>query len=145
MSNYVEKHLTTINDLFDDFNVDKVHGKGNVKRKYKCSDKKALARKIFLRYLYNLMWKLTDGGATFVFPTRAHMEIRWRKLPDTTFKKARAAGYLGDVDILMSNFTYYEMVLYYKAGGYTFYKPIKLSDNFRQKLLEKVNSGYKYC
>lgn len=142
---YVEKHLVTINDLFGDFDVDKVHGKGNIKRTYKCSDKKALARKIFLRYLFHLFDEMMEGGSTFVFPLRHHMELRWKRMSDVSFKKAIAAGALHDVDILMSGFACYELVMYYKIQGVPFFKPVKLSFNFRDKMVKKINTGYKYC
>jgi len=142
---YVEPHLTTINDLFNDFKVEKVRGEGNVKRKYKCSDKKALARKIFLRYLYHLMCGMMEGGTVFSFPMRATMELRWRRIPDYSFKKARAAGKLSEVDIVMTDRTCYELGLFYKLKNVQIFKPVKLSKNFYDMFITKVNTGFKYC
>lgn len=138
-------HLITTNDIFALFDVDKVKGRGNIKRIYKCSDKKALTRKIFLRYLHILMESLVEGGRTFILPTRQHMEMRWRTIPNRKFKLARSFGQYADVDVVASGFVHYELIMYYKHAGRTFTVPIRFHQSLKSRLVERVNSGYKYC
>lgn len=142
---YTAAHLVTVSDIFSNFNVDKLKGKGNIKRTYKCADKMELTHKIFLRYLYHLFDGYVEGGHTFVFPNRQVCELRWRRAPAPLIKRNRMAGRLQDVDLLMTNYQYYQPCIYYKRVGKTFMVPIKLSDNFTDRMTEKMNTGYKYC
>ncbi len=138
-------HLITISDLFCNFDVTKLKGDGNIKRKYKCEDKKALAKKIFLRYLYILILDMIDGGKTFVFPYKKYLELRFRTIPTPQFKAALRAGAYEEVDVLKSNFKCYEMVMTYKWRVWRIERVVKLSHNFRQLIVDKINTGYKYC
>ncbi len=138
-------HLVTANDIFCNFNVDKLKGEGNIKRKYKCADKMTLVKKIFLRYLFLLMTDMVEGGKVFLFPNRKHMELRFRRIPDHYFKRARQAGTLMDVNILMTEFKFYELVLSYKIAGVLYERPIKLNKAFMNRIIEKANTGFKYC
>lgn len=145
MSGYTQPHIMTINDVFCGYDITKLKGKGNIKRKYKCADKKALLRKIFLRYLYIMISDMLDGGKVFVMPSRHFAELKMKRIPDSQFKLARQAGKYSDIDILMSGQKCYEMVLIYKYRGMFREAPMKLSQNFKQQLVDKVNTGYKYC
>lgn len=146
MKNWTSPHLIRCNDLFWNFNMKKLTGKGNIKRVYKCQDKKALAKQIFLRYLYILFTDFLQGGKTFIFPGRNTMEMRMTRIPRDKFINARKAGKYLDVDVIMSQQLCYEPVLTYKKrDGMQKHSAIKLSNDFRQLLIDKVNTGYKYC
>ena len=138
-------HVITTTEIFVKLDVDKVKGKGNIKRIYKCSDKKALSRKIFLRYLHVLMTAMCEGGRTFVFPSRIHMELRWRVMRDSTFRINRSLGRMIDIDIIASERKNYELILFHRSFGRVFITPVRLSQNFKDRVAEKINSGYKYC
>src|ERR1041385_8687903 len=108
---YTLPHIVTIGDLFCNFDVTTLTGKGNIKRKHKCADKKALVRKIFMRYMDILITDLIEGGKVFTFPTQAFTELRMARIPDIQFQRARQVGAYEDVDILISQRKCYELVL----------------------------------
>lgn len=137
-------HIVTISDLFCNFDVGKLKGKGNIKRTYKCEDKKALAKKIFLRYMFHLFTELIKGGKVFLFPYKNYMELSIHIIPDSHFKRARQKGVYRDVDLLKSNFRHYEFMLRYTRYGRVERSYVKLSNNFRQQMIDKVNEGYNY-
>ena len=137
-------HIITISDLFCNFDVNKLKGKGNIKRTHKCEDKKALAKKIFLRYLFHLFTEMIKGGQAFLFPYKNYMELSIQIMPDHMFKRARQVGAYRDVDVLKSNFRHYEFMLRYKRYDRMRKCYVKLSNNFRRQMIEKVNEGYKY-
>lgn len=138
-------HIVTVNDLFCNFDINKLKGKGNIKRTYKCADKKSLMKKIFLTYLAKMFDKFLEGGQVFQFPGHNRCTLQFRRMKDSTLKKQRASGYLNDLDLLMSRFSHYEPVVQYRVGGLLFIKPVKLSKNYKQQIIDKVNTGYKYC
>lgn len=138
-------HLVTISDLFATYDVRKFKGDGNIKRKYKCEDKKALVKKIFLRYLYILMTDIIEGGKTFLFPSRQYLELQFRQIKTPALKNAIQQGAFSKVDIIACNFKFYEPMLVYKSKGHIIQRPIKLSANFVDRLIEKANTGYKYA
>ncbi len=139
-------HLITVVDLFCNFDVKKkLTGKGNIKRTYKCEDKNTLARKIFLRYLYIMFTDFLEGDKVFTLPTRKYMEIRMRRIPQAQFISARKVGNYADVDILASNQMCYEAVITYKVRGVLIDSMVKVSKQLRKIVVNKVNTGYKYC
>ena len=142
---YVLPHLVTIDDLFCNFDYTKFKGEGNIKRKYKCADKKALVRKVFMRYMQILITDIIQGGKVFIFPTQRFMELRMRRLPMEQFIAARQSGAYAGVDILMSDRKCYELVVSYKYHNLPIEKCVKLSHNYRDMIVEKINTGYKYC
>ena len=138
-------HLITISDLFSNFDLDKLKGKGNIKKTYKCADKMALTKKIFIFYMRNLFEEFIKGGQVFIMPGPSLAKLQFRELKDSTLKTRRSKGLMNDVDLLVSGFKYYEPILVYPKAGRIWIRPIKLSENFNQQLKDKVNSGYKYC
>lgn len=142
---YLLPHLVTIDDLFCNFDYTKFKGKGNIKRTYKCADKKALVRKVFMRYMQILVTDMLQGGKVFIFPTPKFMEMRMRRLSDRQFIAARQSGAYSEVDILISERKCYELVVSYKVSKLPVEKCVKLSHNYRDMIVEKINTGYKYC
>jgi hypothetical protein len=138
-------HVVTISDLFCNFDVNKLKGDGNIKRKYKCEDKKALVKKIFLRYLYHLIYNMVEGGKTLILPSRKYVQLSFKPMKQAFFKRCLQKGYYQDVDILMSNFKFYELMVTYSFAGKYMTRPVKLSPNFVSQLINKVNTGYVYC
>lgn len=139
-------HLVTVKDLFCNFDVkSKLTGKGNIKRTYKCEDKNTLARKIFLRYMEIMLRDFLQGGKVFVLPTKKYMELRMRKIPQSQFINARKVGNFKDVDILISNQTCYETVITYKIRGVIIDRMVRVSHPLRKIVVDKINTGYKYC
>lgn len=145
MPKYRSPHLISCNNLFCNFDMTKLTGKGNIKRTYKCADKTALAKQIFLRYLHILFTDFLKGGKTFTFPGERYLELRMARIPRHQFIMARSRGAYQDVDIVMSEQGCYEPVLTYKIRGQLMERNVKLSHNFRQMIIDKVNTGYKYC
>ena len=140
-------HLLSANDLFCNFDLDKVKGKGNIKRTYKCADKKKLTKKIFFRFLCLLFDDLILGNKIFVFPYKFYTCLRMRVIPRNVLANARKKGMLTNVDPLISNFQSYEPVITYKPYGALrwFNSPVVVSKNYKASIAEKVNTGFKYC
>lgn len=138
-------HLVTCNNLFCNYDMKKLTGKGNIKRTHKCADKNALAKQIFLRYLYLMFEDLVQGGKTIMLPSKKYFEIRMRRIPPAQFIKARQLGALSEVDILATGGCAYEPILVFRSYGRLINKPIRLSGYFKEIMLERMNSGYKYC
>jgi len=145
MKYFIGAHLIKNEDLFSTYDVKTLTGKGNIKRTYKCADKKELTRRIFLRYLHIMLTDLLQGGKTFIFPTKWYLELKMRRIPHQDFIKARKAGAFEDLDVLMSDRMHYEPILSYKRGGKPYAQVVKLSKNYLDIIIEKVNTGYKYC
>lgn len=138
-------HLITTNDLFCNFDMKKLTGEGNIKRAHHCADKKSLAKRILLQYLYVMFEDLVQGGKTFMLPSRRYGELKIRRIPDILFKRTRQKGYHQDIDVIQSGMVGYEPILVYKSYGRIVNTPVRLSAHFKEILLEKTNSGFKYC
>jgi hypothetical protein len=138
-------HVITNKDLFCNFDVKKVKGKGNIKRIYKCEDKKQLTEKIFLRYFYMLILYMIEGNRTFVFPYKKFVSLHFRVVPERRIKLLLQDGYLKDIDFLASNFKMYELVIGYYFRNMVIHQYVKLSPNFLQLLHEKINTGHIYA
>jgi hypothetical protein len=135
----------TCNDLFCNFDPQKLTGKGNIKRTYKCADKHSLAKQIFMRVMYVMIQDLIEGGNTFMLPSRRYFELRMRRIPKDGFARMRQAGYMQEIDVVSTGGHAYEPVLVFKRYGQMITRPVKLSKNFREMLAEKMNTGYRYC
>ena len=143
---YYFSHLITTPDLFCNFDVKKLKGKGNIKRIYRCRDKKHLAENIFLRYLYMLMlYMIEQGDKTFIFPHKRFMSLHFRVVPQQRIKDNLKVGKLTDIDMLQSNFKSYEMVVSYYYKGLIIHQYVKLSANFLQLLHKKISEGFIYA
>lgn len=139
-------HLVTMGDLFDSFDVTKLKGEGNIRKIYKCCDKNALARKIFFRYLHTVFTRMCQGGVVFEWShVHTTMQIGWQRQPDKAFKNSLKWGNYKGVDVLASNFTNYELRLRFMSKGKLLRLPVVLSNNYRKIVIDKINSGYKYC
>ncbi len=139
-------HTYSTVDLFRMFRVEKLKGKGKIARTYKLCNKKALAQKIFLRFLYLLLEDLTDGKHIFYFSSAKTAAIRVRKISGEEFKKMRRKGYFKDVDFLVSNFSAYILVMdYFTKGNRKMSKSVIISKQFKDKMIQKTNQGYIYC
>lgn len=138
-------HIITCNDLFCNFDMTKLTGQGNIKRAHKCADKRALAKQIFMRVMCLMIEDLIEGGNTFMLPSRKYFELRIRRIPKEGFQRLRQAGYMQEIDIVTTGGHAYEPVLVFKRYGQMITRPVRLSKNFREKLAEKMNSGYRYC
>lgn len=138
-------HLIRTTDLFCNYDVTKLIGKGNIKRKYKAKDKKALVNKIFLRYLHIMFSDIIEGGKEFVFPSSCITTLHMGRIQKKQLITARNHGAFRDLDLLKSNFTCYELLINFNIGKSKFKMPMRLSHNYRERMVEKMNDGYKYC
>ncbi len=134
--------------MFKVFDLKKIKakGKGKIARIYKCRDKRALAQKIFLRYLYLLLNDLIGGGKMFHFPSKHMCCIKMIKIEGEEFKKFRKRGFFRKVDFLISNFSGYFLAMeYINRVGRKKTKHIVLSKNMADEILRKTNEGFRYC
>jgi hypothetical protein len=141
-----QDHTYSCVDLFKTFNVDNLKGNGKIARKYKCRDKRALAQKIFLRYLYLMLEDLTNGKHIFYFSSKRLSCIRMVRVSGDNFKELRKKGMFKDVDFLMSNFSGYLLTMdYHWIGGKKVTKYVAVSKQFRDKITNMTNAGFRYC
>lgn len=138
-------HVVTCNDLFCNFDMKKLTGKGNIKRAHKCADKNALAKRIFLKFMYIMFEDMVQGGKSFVLPSQRYFELRIRRIPHADFVRLRQRGILEEVDIIHTGGMAYEPVLVFRKYGRLVARKVRLSQHFRDIMVEKMNSGYKYC
>jgi len=139
-------HTYSAVELYKTFDLDKLKGKGKIARLYKCRDKKALAQKIFLRYLYLLLLDMINGDKIFYFPSKHLSCIRMAKVSGEKFKELRRKGFFKDVDFLKSDFSGYYLVMdYFTSTGKKLTKYIAVNKELRDIITAKTNQGYKYC
>ena len=148
--NRVLNHVIRTPDLFCNFDLNKLkgnspRGQNNIKKFYKCADKRSLAERIFTRYLHMLLLHLIEGDRTFVFPYRYYADLHFRVVPEERIKRNLEVGCLQDIDFLQSNFKYYELVMSWKVGERMTHEYVKLSKNFTQLIHDKINTGFVYA
>ncbi len=138
-------HTYSAVELYKTYNLDRLKGKGKIARHYKCRDKKALAQKIFLRYLYLLVRDLIEGGKIFHFPSQTLASLRMHKIAGEHFKYARKRGKFKEVDFLKSDFSAYLLVMDYETNkGVKITRQVVMSENLAKMIIDKTNEGYKY-
>lgn len=137
-------HTVSTVDLFNNFNVDKLKGIGNIKKKYKSGCKKFLAAKIFLRFIEMMLEDFVEGDI-FYLPTSNLATFSFKPIKNKDFTRAYKSGKFGELDFLISNFTIYVPIFryFYRKSFHT--RNIVLSKQYKERMLEKTNTGYKYC
>lgn len=138
-------HIATILDLFYNYDVTRLTGKGNIKRTYKCQDKAKLVRQVFLRFMEIMFDDFIEGGKVFTLPCKRYSEFRFKEIDQHIFKASRKLGVYKDVDILMTRGRHYQIVMNHKGRGEFQTCQVALCKPLTARIIEKVNNGHKYC
>lgn len=119
---------------------------GKLKTKAK---KIALYKKIFKAGLHLIIDDIIKNNTTFIFPkfSKVRGELHIEGTFGREFREGRKMGRFKGVDFLESNFSGYQIYMYLKYKGDSFfYKkiPVYIGKEQKDKLLEQVNSGRPY-
>lgn len=135
-------------DLFETMNMKDV----NIKRTvydglYHANKRQRLCAKILTYCFYIIVLDIIENNVTFVLPLQQNKKayIYVKPVTGEAFKYARQRGAYKDIDFLASNFTGYQLVFSWWAGKTARWKPIHISNVYKNKLTEKVNNGTVYC
>jgi hypothetical protein len=96
----------------------------NLQTVYKVHDYSYLVRKIFSRFMFKILTRISSGDIFEMSPnTKAHLVVK--PIPDEIVKKIRQKGYYSDFDIVASGFKI--PVFTYDFGPYSRRRDVNIS------------------
>lgn len=141
-------HAFSSHDLFMNFPVEKLKmTTEQCKQIYSDGSKRDLAASIFIRSVQMVVEDIINNNTHFKFPgigkTQAYMFMN--RTEGKKFKKAFKNGKWNDIDFVMSNFSGYQLVLEMQnKDKVSRQKPIYLSAQDKQKIVNNTNNGKQY-
>lgn len=131
--------------LFAKFPTKKMKIKRNeCLEKYRCH-RRDLATRIFKEAYKQVLTDIVDNNITFQLPGKlGSAEIRMKAHKGEEFMFLRKLGKYLNIDFLKSNFTGYQIYFFRNYDGYTIEKPIYLTHQLRDKIVENTNNGKVY-
>lgn len=139
-----KSHTISALNLYNNYDVKKLTGKGNIRVTYKAATKKVLCAKIFLEFIELMLNDYVEGD-TFHLPTNNISIFTYETLKGEAFKSAYRSGKFDDIDYLMSNFTIYMTIFRYFYRGNLKSVRVILSERYRNRIIEKTSNGFKYA
>lgn len=136
--------LYTVNDLFANFDVEKIKGQGNLARQYKFKDKKHLATKIFTTAFKMAMDDVIDGDVEIRISEKYDAFITMESVDRADIKKTLRHGNYADVDLLQSNFKLWRPMMVDKTNAANIKIQICVDESRKERITEKTNQGYSY-
>jgi hypothetical protein len=113
MSHILSDFCFTSYDIFSTFNLKQLKIKRTVVQDvYGCNKKQLFCASVFTYCCYLILFDIIQNNATFVLPLFNHRyaDIHVKPVRDERLKMARQAGAFQDLDLLMTNFTGYQVV-----------------------------------
>ena len=147
MSHIKTDFCFTSYDIFSTFNLKQLKIKRTVVQdKYGCNKKQRFCALVFTYCCYLIVLDIIQNNATFVLPLFNHKyaSIFVKPITGETLKFARQHGAFRDLDLLMTNFTGYQMIYSWEAGGRYKEKPIYINKRFKDVLYKYANEGKQY-
>ena len=141
-------HAFSSHDLFMNFPVEKLKmTTEQCKQIYSDGSKRDLAASIFIRSVQMVVEDIINNNTHFKFPgigkTQAYMFMN--RTEGKKFKKAFKNGKWNDIDFVMSNFSGYQLALEMQnKDKVSRQKPIYLSAQDKQKIVNNTNNGKQY-
>lgn len=140
---YNDTGCMTLSDILHDkldYSSLKATDGSNTARKYKCRDKRALAKKITLDFIELMVDDIIETGNVFVLPVQQGAQIKVvAKTSKAVRSIARRKSYK-DVDLLNSDFKIYEFVFDFHRYKELKRRYIRINQNRYRRLVEKVNN-----
>lgn len=144
--NYALGCAFNLKEVFKFFNFKRLKLTTAVCHKYVGSrHKEILACKIMAYCIKLVIDDVIHNNATFFLPTKKRKAyIKMKKVEQENFIKGRKKGKWRDVDFLASNFSGYQMTLFYMSGAVMKYKAIYLDPKRKNLITEYTNNGKQY-
>lgn len=87
-----------------------------------------------------------ENGDSFELPlTNIKADIHVDRIHGEAFKNCRRAGMFQEIDFLKSNFTANRLQFTMHRKNMDCNKPIYVSRELKQKLIDNTNNGFQYC
>lgn len=107
--------------------------------------KELVACKIMAYCVKLVIDDIIHNNATFSLPTHKRKAfIKMKKVEEENFVKGRRKGKWSDVDFLMSDFSGYQMTLFYMSGSVMKYKSVYVDPKRKKLITEYTNNGKQY-
>lgn len=105
-----------------------------------------LVKKVFRECMKLILNDVIDNNVTFQLPTgKKKCDIHMIKVQGEAFKNLRKSGKWKDVDMLMSDFTGYQLGFYMYGERDPRVKNIYVNKQFKDKITKNTNDGMQYC
>lgn len=129
-------------DLFKYFDMKKLELK-----KTKTLSKLSRVGQVWEEQFKMVLEDCINNNDTFILPLTNNMisEIHVDKIAGDNFKRARQKNMFQEIDFLKSNFTAYRLCFVMNRKNYIAKKPIYVSGELKQKLIDNTNNGIQYC
>lgn len=135
-------------DIFSTFNLKQLKIKRTtVQDKYGCNKKQSFCATVFTYCCYLILLDIIQNNATFVLPlfNSRFACIHIIPIKGERLQKARQAGAFQDIDLLMSNFTGYQLNFTWENKYNSRQnKPIHINKRFKDVLIKYINEGKQY-
>lgn len=135
-------------DIFSTFNLKQLKIKRTVVQDvYGCNKKQMFCASVFTYCCYLILLDIIQNNATFVLPLFNHRyaDIHVKPIKDEQLIKARQYGAFEGLDLLMTNFTGYQVVFCWEKNTGTYKdKPIYINKRFKEALYKYANEGKQY-
>lgn len=105
--------------------------------------KERFAQKVFATFLDLVITDLIENNNKFLSPTKNWFTIFIREVSPMNKKKILASKAYQNVDLIQSDFKFYEFV-FYSSYLYDKYRSIRISYIKYKELIAKVNEGKRY-
>lgn len=135
-------------DIFSTFNLKQLKIKRTtVQDKYGCNKKQLFCASVFSYCCYLIILDIIQNNVTFVLPLFNHKSatMHVRPIVGEELKRARQCGAFQDIDLLVTNFTGYQLVYTWENvnQGYR-HKPIYINRRLKDILIKYINEGRQY-
>ena len=135
-------------DIFSTFNLKQLKIKRTtIQEKYGCNKKQLFCASVFTYCCYLILFDIIQNNTTFVLPLFNHRyaDIHVKPVRGENLKIARQKGAFEGLDLLMTNFTGYQVVFCWETGDGTYKdKTIYINKKFKDVLYKYANEGKQY-
>ena len=135
-------------DIFSTFNLKQLKIKRTtVQDKYGCNKKQMFCASVFSYCCYLIILDIIQNNVTFVLPLFNHKSatINVRPIIGDELKKARQYGAFQDIDLLVTNFTGYQLMYTWETTNHGYRrKPIYVNRRLKDILIKYINEGKQY-
>lgn len=146
MAHYALGHAFNSEQLVETLDITKLHFNTTFcKQLTGHTRRRELSSFIFRTTLFLIIDDIIEEGINFKCPgCRLPTYMYMKRITGNAFKQARQKGKWFDVDLLESNFSSAMLVFDSQKKGFRRTRNIYLDTNRRDKIIEKVNSGFVY-
>lgn len=146
MTRYALGHAFNAKQLVESFDINKLHFNTTLCKQLTGHTKRRdLVSTIFRTTLFLIIDDIINDSINFKCPgCRLPTYLYMKRVEGNAFKQARQRGRWFDIDLLESNFSSAMLVFDSQKKGFRKTRNVYLDSNRRDKIIEKVNSGFVY-